>query len=591
MPQSTTFQTLAEMLLRRADAHPDRIALSFLGDGETLSDEWTYGDLLAKARGVAAFLSETTQPGDRVLLAYPSGLQFIAALFGCFLSRRIAVPVYPPDPMRLQGSRERLTRIAQNSDAACVLTSELLLGLLQEPDFVAPHTSRHRWHATDRMSAAADENLREALPRRQDLAMLQYTSGSTSQPRGVMLTHDNLLANLRMVRVAMDMSEATICVTWLPLYHDMGLIGTILEPLFVGGRSIVLSPLHFIERPQRWLEAIDRYRGTFAASPNFGYELCIKRTTEEERGRLDLSSWRLACNGAEPVRADTLQRFSEAFRAAGFRAASFYPCYGLAEASVFISGGHPDTYPAMLAIDLRAFVQEKVARPAASDASPEETHSLVSCGKTVLKGEIRIVDPDSCEPKGEDEIGEVWLAGPHLCGGYWHAPEENEALFGTVAGEDASMRYLRTGDLGFMHEGELYITGRIKDLCIINGQNYFAHDLERSIEAGHPAVRPGGACVIPRDEHLGGVLAIVETRDDADEDGRTIVRAIAKQLDGDYGVPLQECVLVPPRSVIKTPSGKKARWATREALVEDRLAILHRWQAIGTRPARQSAAR
>ncbi|MEA2691749.1 MAG: hypothetical protein QOJ16_1136, partial [Acidobacteriota bacterium] len=463
-------RTLVDLLRSRAADAADRTEYLFLANGEVESERLSAAALDARARAIAARLAETAAAGDRALLLFPPGLDFIAAFFGCLYAGVIAVPAYPPRPGR---GGERLAAIAGSCRPAAVLTTAELLGRLRAGATDAAGLAAARWLAVDAVATEAGELWRDPGVGPETAAFLQYTSGSTAEPKGVVVTHGNLLHNERMIQEGFGQSAASVIVGWLPLHHDMGLIGNVLQPLYCGARCILMSPLAFLQRPEVWLRAISRYRATTSGGPNFAYELCLRKVGEAARAELDLASWSVAYNGAEPVRAETLERFAAAFAPAGFRRAAFYPCYGLAEATLYVTGGEVGTAPPIRAFD---------GRP------------LVGCGTARLGQSVRIVDPESRRPAAPGEIGEIWVAGPSVAQGYWGLPEASAAVFGAhIAGEDPALPFLRTGDLGFLDAGELFVTGRLKELIILRGRNHYPQDIEITALASHGALRPGGA--------------------------------------------------------------------------------------------------
>ncbi|HWI66235.1 MAG TPA: fatty acyl-AMP ligase, partial [Symbiobacteriaceae bacterium] len=414
----------------------------FLSDGLTEEFPVTYGRLDAEARAVAAALLARGARGQRVLLAFPDGGEYVAAFFGCLYAGAIAVPVYPPSLTRPD---PRFQVIVDDAAPVVVLTSAAFLAQVQRRFASLPELARIEWLATDGLPVPpAQFELPTPLPA--DVAFLQYTSGSTAAPKGVMVTHGNLVANVRLLKEMFAMSAESSVVSWLPMYHDMGLVGTIILPVYVGAPCYKMSPAAFLQRPMRWLQAITRYRGRITAGPNFAYDLCVSKATPEVLAELDLSGWQVAVTGAEPVRAETMERFTRTFAPCGFKEATFHPSYGLAEATLIVSGKRGAVLPGTLAVD-RAV--------------------LVSCGRPAPETTVRIIDAEDhtvCEP---GRVGEVWVSGPAVAAGYWQRTEETARTFGNVLD---GQRYLRTGDLGFIHEGELYITGRLKDLMIIRGQ-------------------------------------------------------------------------------------------------------------------------
>ncbi|MBA3240912.1 MAG: AMP-binding protein, partial [Acidobacteria bacterium] len=326
--------SLVELLRLRASSHGARTAYTYLLDGEVEESSLTYGELDRKARAIAAALQSSCAPGERALLLYPAGLDYVAALFGCLYARVIAVPAYPPRPARAHRNMPRLMSVINDARPAVALSASASLGAMKRRFDDQPGLLPLRWIATDEIGDDSAEGWREPEVSGDDLAFLQYTSGSTSTPKGVMLSHRNLLHNEQLIRHCFQQTEESVIVGWLPLYHDMGLIGNVLQPLYVGARCVLMSPTAFLLNPSRWLRAITRYSATTSGGPNFAYDLCVRKISPEQRARLDLSSWSTAFNGAEPVRHDTMERFAAAFGPCGFRRESFSPCYGLAEATL-----------------------------------------------------------------------------------------------------------------------------------------------------------------------------------------------------------------------------------------------------------------
>jgi len=537
-------RTLADLLRERAEDRPDHRLYTFLADGEEEAGGLTYGELDRRARALAAWLQEAGCQGERALLLFPPGLDFVAAFFGCLYAGAAAVPVYPP---RLNRVDERLEEIFRDAQPRVVLTTSALLSRLAgRPG----STVQSLWTAVDQIPDALAETWREPDLGPGDLAFLQYTSGSTASPKGVMVTHGNLLANEERIQRAFRQSEESIVVGWLPLYHDMGLIGNILQPLWSGGRCVLMSPWAFLQRPARWLEAISRYRATTSGGPNFAYDLCVRRVRPEQRAALDLSSWEVAFNGAEPVRRATLDRFAEAFAPAGFRREAFVPCYGLAEATLLVTAGR---------------AAEASDRLDGSDRSVGLSDRLVvSCGALPEGEEVRIVDPETGREAAPGAVGEIWVAGPSVAAGYWNRPAETRETFGAMIGGDGP--FLRTGDLGFARQGELFVTGRIKDLIILRGRNHYPQDLELTAERAHAALRPGGSAAFAvdgEDEELLVLAAEIERRSSApvEEVAEAVRRAVAEE----HEARVHEVVLLQPGSLPRTSSGKVQRHRARAA--------------------------
>ncbi|MCY1021700.1 non-ribosomal peptide synthetase [Pyxidicoccus sp. MSG2] len=571
--------TLVELLRLRASTQATLPAFTFLGDGEGDEQGITYLELDRQARAIAVSLSEYVRPGERVLLLYPPGLEYIAAFWGCLYAGAIAVPAYPPDPSRLHRTLPRLEVIVKDAGATVALTTAFIAEMAEGLAGLAPGLGHLRWLAYESLVAPGRESGWKTPDVGADsLAFLQYTSGSTSAPKGVMLSHGNLLANEEMIQAGFGLDAHSVVVGWLPLYHDMGLIGNVLQPIHLGARGVLMSPLTFMQRPLRWLEAISRFRGTTSGGPNFAYELCVRKVSEAEKATLDLSSWDVAFSGAEPVRADTLDRFSAAFASCGFRRDAFYPCYGLAEASLIVSGGAKEAPPRVLHVD-----RDTLARGTAVDQA--EGHALVGCGGALLEERLAIVDPESRVRCPDGRVGEVWASGAHVAGGYWNRPEESAATFG-VRTADGDGPYLRTGDLGFVRDGELYITGRMKDLVILRGRNHYPQDLELTTERSHPALRPGGVAAFSVDVDGEERLVVVQEMSPGRGEPEEILASIVERLAGEHEVRPHAVVLTAPGVVPKTSSGKVQRRACKQLFVSGELEVLAAWKdgGQGTEP-------
>lgn len=571
-PQATT---LVALLRQRATERSDQVAyLELTPDGE-VRDTRTYGEIDRAARCVAARLE--TAAGSRALLLYPHGIEFITAFFGCLYAGVIAVPAYPPRNAR---SLPRLQAIARDARPRFLLSTEALLARRDAWLDRAPELAALRSVATDRTDGTGPEEWREPGVDGDWPAFLQYTSGSTSTPKGVRILHRNLLHNEEMIRRAFDQSEDSVIVSWLPLYHDMGLIGGVLQPLYAGARCVLLSPGSFLQKPSRWLRAISEHRGTTSGGPNFAYELCVDKISPDEVEGLDLSSWRVAFNGAEPVHGATLDRFSRAFEPAGFERRAFYPCYGLAEATLFVSGGRVEEAPVLLPVEARELRIGRVVE--APDGLP-----LVSSGTTWLGQDVRVVDPESATPLDEGWVGEIWVRGPSVADGYWRREGESAYAFGaSLAGDTGAGGWLRTGDLGFLRGRELFVTGRLKDLVIVHGRNHYPQDLERSAGQAHPALRRGAAAAFTVGETGIDRLVVVQevkarhrkARDELEAAVAAARRAIAEENE----IAVHEVVLVSAGQVPRTTSGKVRRSACREAYLQGDLDVLARSGAGGS---------
>ncbi|HEV2856372.1 MAG TPA: AMP-binding protein, partial [Thermoanaerobaculia bacterium] len=563
----------------RAVEGPDRIAYRFLADGEVEEESLTYAELDRRARALGACLQEMGAEGERALLLYPPGLEFVTAFLGCLYGGVVAVPAYPP---RSNRPDSRLQAIAEDARPRLALTTPALRDRAAGFAVQNPSLAGVRWVATSEVDPGIAERWRQGAALGPEWpAFLQYTSGSTATPKGVVVRHGNLVHNEGLIQAAFGQSEDSVIVGWLPLYHDMGLIGNVLQPLYCGGTCVLMSPVAFLQQPVRWLRAIDRYRATTSGGPNFAYELCARKVGPEERRSLDLSSWQVAFNGAEPVRAETLERFAEAFAPCGFRREAFFPCYGLAEATLFVSGT-----AGISARELDAEALERhLAEPARPGSSPRH---LVSCGPVSADQKVVIVDAESGVALPEGQVGEVWISGPSVAGGYWNRPEETERTFGArlAGGADGGPeRYLRTGDLGFLVEGSLFLTGRVKDLIILRGRNLYPQDIERTVERSHPALRPGcGAAFAVEVDGEERLVVVQEVERHAErrwsrEPGelREALEAVRRAVAEEHEAAPYAVVLVRIGTVPKTSSGKIRRGSCREDFLAGRLEPVGIW--------------
>jgi amino acid adenylation domain-containing protein len=560
--------TLVEMLRDRAARHPERTACVFLLDGDAEGERLTYGELDREARRVAARLRAEGLAGERALLLFPPGLAFVAAYFGCLYAGTVAVPVYPP---RSNRNLDRLHAIVADADARAVMATDDVIAALTRNADAAPQLARLRWisagiSADDAGNAESDDGApwTDAGVAPGDVAFLQYTSGSTSTPKGVRVTHANLLVNEAMMRDAFGHREGLVVAGWLPVYHDMGLIGNVLHPLYMGGTCVLMSPAAFLQRPARWLEAVSRYGAETSGGPNFAYDLCVERVSPEEKAALDLSRWRVAFCGAEPIRAATLERFAEAFAECGFRRDAFYPCYGLAEATLFVSANRAADPPVV-----RAFRADALERDRGVPASPDEANALplVGCGFAWNEGRVEVVHPEAHTPVAPGQVGEVWVMGPHVAGGYWNRPEATAETFAAYTA-DGDGPFMRTGDLGFVDGGDLFITGRAKDLIILRGRNLYPQDIELTAMTSHPALQPGGAAAFSVDADGEERLVIVhEVRRTALRglDAAEVGRRIREQVAAAHEAAVHDVVLIGPATLFKTSSGKVQRQACRRA--------------------------
>jgi len=570
----THFSNLVDLLRARRAEHASRAAFRFLSEGETEEARVTYEELEAQARAIAASLASHRAAGERALLVYPAGLEFIAAFWGCVYAGVIAVPVFPA---RLHRQLPRLLAIAADCEAKFVLTTAKIRGQSEDLFKRAPELKKLQWLASDDVPSAQAAEWKDPGAKLDTLAFLQYTSGSTSAPRGVMVTHGNLLHNLSCLRQVFGFSRESVGVTWLPHYHDMGLIGGLLQPLYAGGEMIVMSPSSFLQRPLRWLAALSRYRATTMVAPNFAYELCAQKISAENRAGLDLSMIQVALCGAEPVRPDTLAQFAAAFAPCGFRAEAFRPAYGLAESTLIVSGHSAGGKPVTPSVQADALQRHRV-EPAPSGAPGART--LVGCGGVAPGLKVVIVDSETRRPCAADGVGEIWISGPSIAKGYWHKPAETEQTFGARL-ESGEGPFLRTGDLGFLDNGQVFVTGRLKDLIIIRGSNHYPQDLEHTVERSHRALRPASGAAFSIESDGSERLVIVQEVNDPDAvPGDDAVTAIRRALTESHDLHPEAVVLIQPRSIPRTSSGKIQRYACRDAFLAGELEVVHEWRDL-----------
>ena len=577
----TEYSSLVEILQNKALEKPNNIAYRFLQDGQTESGSLTYSELERQAKAIAAELQSLLQPGSRALLVYPyhAGLEFISSFFGCLYAGIIAVTTNPP---RHGKEVAKLLERAIASGAKVVLTTAEFLKTIKTGIAInrelATQTKDFIFLATDTLPSSSSTNWQATKIERDTLAFLQYTSGSTGISKGVMVTHGNILSNEEMIRQGFQHTEETIVVGWLPMFHDMGLIGNVLQPLYLGTPSILMSPVALAQKPFEWLKAISHYQATSSGGPNFAYDLLCLKATPENLAGLDLSSWSVAFSGAETVRAETIDRFSHIFKPCGFCREAFYPCYGMAETTLLISGGLRDDPPVIKYVDGNALEQNRVvaAKPEQKDAK-----AIVGCGRTWLDQKAIIVDPQSLTQCSSDGVGEIWVLGSGVGKGYWQQPEETENTFNAYLADTKEGPFLRTGDLGFIEDGEIYITGRLKEVMIFWGRYCYPQHVEKTVQDSHPALRPNCGAAFSLDVDTTERLVIVqevERRYLRNLNIEEIVEAICKSVGQAHEVEVYAIALLKTGSIPKTSSGKIQRRGCKAQFLSGDLNIVAQWQ-------------
>ncbi|MGK7918068.1 MAG: beta-ketoacyl synthase N-terminal-like domain-containing protein, partial [Prochloraceae cyanobacterium] len=582
------YQTFIDRLVERVACQPDKKAFTFLQDGETESGSLSYQELATKAKAIATVLQSQKATGERALLLYQPGLEFITAFLGCLYAGVVAVPAYPP---RANRSIDRLLAIVNDAKAKFALTSEDLQSKIEEKFRLAGQKSL-QFLATDSIEINLAHHWRKPNLIADNLAFLQYTSGSTGKPKGVMVSHGNLLDNSVAINSCFQNIPEHNAVSWLPPYHDMGLIGCIIQPMYVGLSMYLMPPVSFLQRPYRWLKAIDKYRANTSGGPNFAYDLCVSQISEEQRDSLDLSCWELAFSGAEPVRAETIKKFSDYFKSSGFCQQVFYPCYGMAESTLIITGGSKQVEPVFRNFDKQNIEQnqaiellpnhslirrgEQFLTPLIEEKQPEQV-TLVGCGNNLEGQYLAIANPDNLAECSEGEIGEIWAASSSVAQGYWNRSELTQYAFGATLKNYPNVRFLRTGDLGFIKDGELFVTGRLKDLIIIRGRNYYPQDIELTVDNAHEAIHAGNgaafAVEIDGDEKLVITQEIKRTylrKLNVEEVSKAIRTAVLEN----HELNPHAIVLIKTGSIPKTSSGKIQRHACKAGFLDGSLNVV-----------------
>lgn len=564
----TNFSTLTDVLRQWAAVRPNNRAYVFVDEHGTERASLTFAELDQRARALASELKHCGKPGDRALLLFDPGLDFLIAFFGCLYAGIIAVPVLTPRRNKL---RDSTVSIFRNCSPVICLTVARLLETARAGFTQVSGSESLQWVAID-VGPTTTTGLWEPSTESEDLAFLQYTSGSTSDPKGVMVSHRSLLANLHMIVRAMETGKNSTFVSWVPLHHDMGLILNVLHTLYLGSLCVLMAPVVFLQRPLVWLWAINRYGAEVAGAPNFAYDLCVSRFQPQSCEGLDLSSWTLAFNAAEPVRADTMRRFADTFARYGFRYSAFYPCYGMAEATVFMSGGKPASTPTIRLLRKNDLREHKITAVHPGD----DGQAVAGCGHATVGERLVITNPNTMSLCGVGEIGEIWATGPHVARGYWNSLSSSARVFTAYLSDTGEGPFLRTGDLGFMEAGELFVTGRLKDVIIIRGGNYYPQDIEKVAEQSHTALRANcsAAFTVSRDDSEVLIIVLeVERTYRHKLHVADIVAAVRQAVISEFELSAYRVVLIKTGTIPKTSSGKIQRGAARAKYLHGTLEI------------------
>ena len=583
-PPETHFM---DRLLYWCDAVPDDLAFRYLLDGEDDEQTLTYKELDQRVKAVAAKLESMGMQGQRILLLFPPCLEFVEAFFGCYYAGAIPVPAYPPRRNRNVG---RINAISEDADARAALTVSDVLTRVKGTMEDAPSLQEMPWIAVDQISEELASDWVKPSVKSDDIGLIQYTSGSTGSPKGVVLTHANLLANCNYICGSFGLNRHGSGLSWLPVYHDMGLVGGILAPSYVGRHNTFMAPLSFLSRPIRWLKAIAKYKPTISGGPNFAYALCAEKIDPDDCEGLDLSNWQVAFNGAEPVRANVLAEFSEKFSPFGFNPDAHYPCYGMAETTLLVTGGEFNGPPVTRTFDGELLDNLRVSRVTNETRKPRK---LVGCGQAMPGESVIIVDPECQKELQEDRIGEIWVQSPSVGKGYWNKPEITAETFkAKLIDHPERGEFLRTGDLGFIDQGELFVTGRLKDMIIVRGVNRYPQDIEATVESASDRLRAGASAAFGLDfEGRERLVIVCEVERGRHQEWHAVLDAIRSEVTAEHDLPPDAIYLVRAGSVPKTSSGKIQRHACRQHFEQDKLLVVEKWceweqttAEVGTQP-------
>ncbi|MBW4434620.1 MAG: SDR family NAD(P)-dependent oxidoreductase [Pelatocladus maniniholoensis HA4357-MV3] len=574
---SFDFTTLVDLLNYRALHQPDQLAYAFLMDGDKEAGQLTYAELDKQARAIASYLQSQNLVGQRALLLYPQGLEFLTAFFGCLYAKVIAIPAPPPDPARLKRALPRLKAIAEDAQASLVFTTHKIISQVTgAQEQISELFQNIRWVASEEI---IDEQLAQKWKSptisSNDVAYLQYTSGSTSTPKGTIISHGNVIHHSAYIQKAWEYTSDSVAVTWMPYFHDYGLIDGLIQPLYTGIPCYIMSSMAFLKRPIRWLQAISRYKATHTQAPNFAYDYCLEKITEEQLKTLDLTSLRTASNGAETVRKTTVERFIEKFSACGFRPEAFYPSYGLAEATLLVTTKRHTEKPTSCTVSPTALEKNQIVEvPPGHKAGL----SIVSCGVPICNMQVVIAHPDKLSRCQPNEIGEIWISDPSVALGYWNRVETTKETFQAYLTDTKEGPFLRTGDLGFLKYGELFITGRLKDLIIIGGANYYPQDIEWTVEQCDSLIRSNHCAAFSVEVEGEERLVITAEVERNIEKFKELIKNISQAILETHGLEVFTISLLKKGGILKTSSGKIQRSGCRKAFIEGSLEVVSEWR-------------
>ena len=567
---------MVDVLRSRASAHPDGVAYTFLESGEHAGNSLDWAGLDCRSRSLGAAIAARVEPGARVLIMLPPGIEFASALFGVLYAGAVAIPTYPPSGARADRTSARVRGMVADAGVSLVVSHSGLHTRVVTLESLVPELTGVPWLDIDQVDDAAAEEWRDPVAASSAIALLQYTSGSTAMPRGVMVSHGNLLHNLALSARLAAYGSDSVSVSWLPVNHDMGLINGVMQGAYSGCSTVQMAPAAFLQRPARWLQAISRFGATHSGGPNFAYDLCARRVGDEDREGLDLSSWRVAYNASEPVRRSTMEHFMRLFGPCGFRWTSFSPGYGLAESTLVVTGDPAGSPP--------VFHSANQQSGGCSDMARRPSGPWVSSGASTGAMQIRIVDPVTLHGRSDGEIGEIWVAGESVALGYWNKPGDSAATFRAFIAGTNEGPFLRTGDLGCINHRHLFVTGRIKDVLIVRGVKHYPHDIEATAEQSHPALRAGccAAFAVDREgEERVAMVAEIEPRFMATAGAAAsthAISAIRRAVADAHQVSLHAIALVAAGSLPKTTSGKLQRFLCRDGFLDGSLGAIAAWQ-------------